>query len=529
MADFEATGDELHTLVRLGKKRPMPFAFCPSRGGDDESLFASHRKKPPEMIAKAARKASGQTKVCYGTFTVEAKLMTLVLVKELPSIAKKLKKHLRNERLPMNVKIVDVMGNELEADIEDLPEDDVFEGGDDEDDANDAVEDVAEEETLQDEPDEDLPDPKVLARQLKDLQPGIMALQGDAGEKLSAALAGTVGLLKAGDLARAESTINAIARAYERQSKPEQAAPPPPPPPNPEAMAAAQRLTKLRGHIGLLDDPAKEKLTAALGLVAKQIGGGDVARATQAMDAIEQAIAKAKATNPEADQNAEAHAGNEAPQAPPENPEAARKWEELVLRLEPVVLATIKAGKGDINAIKLKFFSMQDQAAAGKHEAALAQGPALAEMIRTAQAATQTQAETAIPADVVQFVQSRLSWINTRSQLRAEIEKLKSAMDSTLSGIEGMEEAMAETGKLFTYLDALDSRLENTLEELVKSPDGPERQALKTKARQIITEYSAELDGDFFRDVDGDNGFASVKVRGPAIAALEKVSAALAA
>ncbi|MGB3278828.1 MAG: hypothetical protein WBA92_06515, partial [Pseudorhodobacter sp.] len=271
MADFEATGDELHKLVRLGKKRPMPFAFCPSRGGDDESLFATHRKKPPEMIAKSARKASGQTKVCFGTFTVEAKLMTLVLVKELPSIAKKLKKHLRNERLPMNVKIVDVMGNELEADIEDLPEDNILDGDDEEEDANDTVEEAVEEETAEDELDEDLPDAKVLARQLKDLQPGIMALQGDAGEKLRAALAGAVGLLKSGALVRAESTINAIARAFERQSNPAQAAAPPPPPPNPEAMAAAQRLTKLRGHIGLLEGPAKEKLTAALGLVAKQI------------------------------------------------------------------------------------------------------------------------------------------------------------------------------------------------------------------------------------------------------------------
>lgn len=533
MADYEATGEELHTLVRLGKKRPMPFAFCPSAGGDSESLFATHRKKPPEMIAKAARKASGQTKVCFGTFTVEAKLMTLVLVKELPSIAKKLKKHLRNERLPMNVKIVDVMGNELEAEIEDLPDDNILDG--DDDDFDDDITETAEEANPDDtaaEPDEDLPDPKDLARQLKALQPGIMALQGDAGDKLRTALGGAVGLLKAGDLVRAESTINAIGRAYDRQSKvAAPPPPPPPPPPNAAALAAAQRLRKLQGQVGLLQGPAQENLGAALTLVAKMIAGGDVAKAAQTLDTVEQAIGRAKAditqkqeTPVPEESKAETAESNDA--APTE---ASREWEAMAAKLEPVVLATVKAGKGDVDAIKLKFFTMQDQAAAGQHEAAIAAAPALAEMIRAAQTATQTQAEAEIPADVVPFVKSRLAWINTRTQLRAEMARLKSAMDSTLSNIEGMEEAIAETGKLFTYLDALDNRLENTLEDLVKTPDGPERQALKAKARDIIAQYSAELDGDFFRDVDGDNGFAPVKIRAPAVAALQQVATALAA
>ncbi|RUS59676.1 hypothetical protein EGN72_13340 [Pseudorhodobacter sp. E13] len=525
MADFEATGEELHQLVRLGKKRPMPFAFCPSAGGDSESLFATHRKKPPEMIAKSARKASGQTKVCFGTFTVEAKLMTLVLIKELPSIAKKLKKHLRHERLPLNVKVVDVMGNELETDIEDLPDDPILDADEEEIDDTDAPEEASAD-TTQPDPDDDLPDPKDLARQLKALQPGIMALQGDAGDKLRAALGGAVGLLKAGDLVRAESTINAIGRAYDRQAKAAAAPPPPPPPPNADALAAAQRLKKLHGQTGLLQGPAQEKLGAALGLVAKMITGGDLAKASQTMDAVEQAMTRAKAdAAPKPDSATPAAPTAEAP-APTE---AARKWDAIAAKLEPVVLATIKAGKGDIDAIKLKFYAMQDQAAAGQHEAAIAAAPALAEMIRSAQAATQTQAEAAIPADVVPFVKSRLAWINTRTQLRAEMQTLKSAMDTALSNIEGMEEAIAETGKLFTYLDALDNRLENTLEDLVKTPDGPERQALKAKAREIIAEYSAELDGDFFRDVDGDNGFAPVKIRAPAVAALQQVSTALAA
>lgn len=297
MGDYEATGDELQKLVLMGKKRPMPFAFCPSSGGDDESLFATHRKKQPAIIAKAARKAANQNKVCYGTFTVEARLMTLVLIKELPSIAPRLKKHLRHERLSLNIKVVDVLGNELEADIEDMPEDalpDMDDAGGDEaeDDAAETAEDIAEAET---DAENDLPDPKLLALRLKGLQPGIMALQGDTGDKLRMAMGGAVALLKAGRLVRAESTINAIDRLFARQAA--------------------------------------------------------------------------------------------TPEPPAENPEAARKWAELAPKLEPLILATIKAGTGDVDALKRRFHNMQEQAAAGKHEAALAAAAQLARLIRASQTA----------------------------------------------------------------------------------------------------------------------------------------------
>lgn len=521
MADYEATGGDLQKLVLLGKKRPMPFAFCPSSGGDSESLFATHRKKPPEIIAKAARKAAGQTKVCFGTFTVEAKLMTLVLIKELPSIAKKLKKHLRQERLSLNVRVVDVMGNELEADIEDLPEDTTLDGEADEDASTEAVADIAEPEATQDDADEDLPDPKALIQQLKDLQPGIMALQGDAGNTLRTAIAVAVGLLKANQLVRAESTINAIGRAFARQvgpTSPQQL--------NALALAAGQKLNTLRGQAEQLQGPAKEKLMIALDLIAQQIGGGDMAKAAQTMNAVEQAIIRSKAAG--------ITEAETAPKPPPEKLEAAQKWAELVAKLEPMVFATIKAGIGDIDAVKRGFDAMLDQAAAGKHQAAISGAPALAQSIRAAEAATQIQDGTQtqdganIPADFL-FLKMRLVWVNTRAKLRAEIETLRSAMDATLSAIDGMEEAVSETGKLFTYIDALDTRLETTLEAIARTPDGPERQTLLAKARAVVAEYSRELDSDFFRDVDGDNGFAPVKVRAPAVAALLQISAALAA
>ena len=97
MADYESTGNALKKLVKMGRKNPMPFAFCPGSG--DEAIFATHLKKSPEIISKAARKDSGQNKVAFGTYTLEGKLLILTMVKELPAVAKKLKKHLRGEGL----------------------------------------------------------------------------------------------------------------------------------------------------------------------------------------------------------------------------------------------------------------------------------------------------------------------------------------------------------------------------------------------------------------------------------------------
>lgn len=516
MSDFEATGDELHTLVRLGKKRPMPFAFCPSNGEED-SLFATHRTKPPETIAKSARKASGRTKVCFGTFTVEGKLMTLVLVKELPAIAKKLKKHLRRERLPLNVQIVDLMGNELESDIEDLGDDPIDDPSDAEmaDDAADVEEPSeatsASETLAENDAGEDLPDPKLLARQLKAMQPGIMALRGGAGDTLRAAMGGAVALLKAGQLVRAESTINAIDRAFsrqaalaEQQSPAEQGA----------DQEIRQRLENLRGAAAHIGGAPHEKLTAVLAIVAKQIAAGEMTKAGQAMDAVDQAIARSKAMP--------------APDTPQTTGDAA-KWATLSERLEPLVLATIKSGKGDTDAVKRTFFLMQEKAAAGDVASAIAMAPRLAELLKAAQTAIHTNAEAEIPANLVPFVTTRHAWIKTRTALHAEMTKLKSAMDAALRAAGGMEAALSHTGRLFDYLNTLDDRLETTLEALVTTGDGPAREGLKAKARQIIAEYNAELDSDFFRDVDGDNGFAPVKLRAPAMAALQGVSNALAA
>ena len=101
--------------------------------------------------------------------------------------------------------------------------------------------------------------------------------------------------------------------------------------------------------------------------------------------------------------------------------------------------------------------------------------------------------------------------------------------DSILAVCQGEEfpTIANDTKALFTYLDALDTRLEDALEALVQEPDGDKREKLKDDARKVLSEFQSELDTPFFQTVDGNNGFKPVNVRGAAIASLGKVNEAL--
>ena len=320
MADYEATGEELEKLIRLGRRRSMPFAFCPANG-EDESLFATHRKKKPELIAKSARKASGQTKVAFGYFTVEKKTLNLVLHRELPQIAKRLKKHLRRERLWLNIRIFDLLGNELESDIEEIPPEEAGdwaeaeESAAEEDTADD--EDTAEEAGEQaetppatpppsarrDQPstqahpappapepapkddaetaDPDAPDPAALLRDLRRLQPKIGALDPATSATLQAATASVLSLIREGDPYRAEATIRAVGRVLDKLGKAKgvergQGA-------TASAVEMAKRLKTLRRIAETSPSPLRERLLRAVGLVAGLLRSGDLDRASAAL------------------------------------------------------------------------------------------------------------------------------------------------------------------------------------------------------------------------------------------------------
>jgi hypothetical protein len=289
---YVVTGDELKKLVRLGRKRPMPFAFCPS-AGDDESLFATHRKKPAKKIGKATRADSGQLKVAYGTFVIVDRVMVLTCERELPSIAKKLKKHMRAERLPLNIRVLDASGREVESDIEDLTgEDDPFADlGEDDDDGD------------------------YLLRRLQKVGDVVMAARGNDGDRLRDLMATAIRATEAGSRDKAQKLVALVERDVRRlmmsaarpagvpmpdlptvddEEDEEEVEDEPPRASAAERLPLARRLNALRDRAEATGDAA-DRLMQALGLAARTLRDGDAQGAAEAMDRIEAAIERVEA------------------------------------------------------------------------------------------------------------------------------------------------------------------------------------------------------------------------------------------
>ena len=520
MADEKLEGPQLKKMIKLGKKRTLNFAFCPGKQKGDHVLMIDLRKKPSKLAISARNESTG-TRVAQGTLDVKGKVVELTCDKVVSNLAKTLKAYLRSQKLTVNVVVKDADGVELESDIEDLPPDPDFDSDDTPDDhlSDDDTSGAADQDGSADDGDDDrAATAGDLANRLKAIQPDIVAVPGETGAKLKKVMAAAVSMIKAGDLVKAEQTIATLEAALAKlkpvvgpddeddtaeQGATEQH--------DPKALIA--RANSLKSAIGGSGHPARDKLLAALGNAAKKIKGGDLAGADAALTIIENAMQKAQGAA-----------------EPAQSPDAA-KWETAQARLQPLVDSAMQQGRGDLDAINRAFNYAKELAEDGAFDRALAAAGKVAELLKQAQSASTTaavsEAEESIPADVVPYVQSRLAWIKTRDGLQKEMQTLKSAVDSATSDIEGLEDVPSQSGKLFDYLDDIDSQLENTLEQLVEAPDGAERESLKSAARGIIADYRTVLDTPFFQAVD-DNGFTKTNIRGAALASLENVSTALA-
>ena len=574
MADEKLQGPELKKMIKLGRKKPMPFAFCPGKKMDEHVVMVDRRKNP-SILSKSAKKIGTSPKVAFGTFEVKGKVMEMTCERTVAKMAKTLKMYLKTQKVQVNIVIKDIDGNELESEIEELPEDPDF----DQDDADDGVQaqdDGQQQDTVPPAPpppgvqDQDVGqqqetappappppgvqskddgdqqdqgnelDAKALASRLKAAQPGVMAVPGETGEKLKKVMAAAVAQIKGGDLYKANQSVTAIEGALAKLGNNTQPSAPPPPPGQPQAQdkdepaqdtrALAARASALKQAIDGIDEPAKGKLLAALGAAAKQIKGGDLTTADATLTKIEAAANKAMASQGQQQNDDGSEQDGKDSDQGGQSAEAA-KWAAAEARLQPHVDKAMAERRGDLDAINRAFNYAKELAADGAYDRALAAAGKVAELLKAAATATTTaaaaEADAAIPDDVVPYVQSRLAWIKTRQGLRSELEGLKSAIDATTADVEGLEDVPSRSGILFDYLNDLDSNLEDTLEKLVETPDGDQREKLKSDARAIIDTYRGVLDTDFFKAVD-NNGFVTTNIRGAALDSLQKVSSALA-
>ncbi len=524
MADTKVEGEELKKLVKMGKKRCMHFAFCP--GPKNDHIILVDRKKKPEVLGKIAKREGAGNRVAFGTFVLNAKTMELTCERVVPAMGKVLKKYLKTQKILVNVLIMDAEGAVLERDEEELPDDPSFDSGGDNDgddggDDGSGNDDVVANDgpTPPKEPAQESADDATkalvggLVRRAKDMQAAITAAPAGRAARLGKAMALAVSQIKSGDLESAGKTIaameQALAKLNQAQTAPESA-----PAATPEPRALAEQARALRDAIANIGGPAGKKLAAALGNAAQQIKAGNLAAADTLLTRIKAAVAKVGDNN----------TANMSPEA--------AKWTSAESRLQPAIDKLIQEKRGDLDAINRAFSFAREQAAAGNYDRAMAAATRAAGLIKQARTETATttdavrDAQDAIPKNVVAYTKSRLGWVRTRNGLRKELEGLKSAIDTATTGVEGMQEVPAKSGVLFDYLDGIDSNLEDTLEQLVETPDGDKREGLKTAARKIIDEYRTVLDTDFFQAVD-DNGFVSTNIRASALNSLQEVSATL--
>jgi len=521
MSEMALKGAELKKLLKVAKKREIAFAYAPGKKPEDD-VFSLDRKKAPDVVSRLVRKESDGSKYAFGLASVNGKVISLMCERELPNMAKSLKKLFKAEKCPMNVVILDQSGNVLEEDIEDLPDDDLL---DDEDD-------------LDDEEQDDEARRKTVLEMAGTVKNKLGGLPENVRKALSEHYASAVKALQAGDLDTAESGFKKLLAAINKVDAPKTdksdgAAPPPPPPPSdPALVQLSGTAASLEKRIdGLQDGESKTKLLGVLERLNKQIEAKDIKGAAETAKVLGAAITKASAAQTQlakdTDDTDDDVAQNETPLVDHMGTEDGRAWSDAFANLEAPVLAALGKGFGDVSKMRAAWSAFTDAGSKQKYDGALKLVPGIEKLLADAEAAENSEAEKDIPTNIVPFVRARLGWIKARTSLRGELGKLQNAIISQCQG-EEYEGIADDTKELFEYLDALDDKLENALEALVQEPDGKKREELKKKARSILSDFQAELETPFFKDVDGNNGFTTVSVRGTALPALSAVNSALA-
>ena len=487
MGEFALEGDELKKLIKVAKKRPIAFAFSPG-SGDDDAIFALHRKRKPDILGKAVKKEGEGSKIAYGLCEVQGKNMTLTCERECPQLAKRLKRWLKAQKAPHNVICFDESGNQIDSDVEDLPDDPMYDepGVDDEEDEDDAGQGGL--------------DAKELEARLRKITQEAAALPPEKNKQLLAALKSAVTALKGGNLPTVKNTLDAVEQAMGKMAGG----------PSKEDL---QRQRDLAAELGkcrkdMAGRPDIEKLQIVWDMAAKMVKAQDFGRAQQTLEKLKEALAKAPAASPE-----------------------ETLWQQKGLPHIQAANEAIKAGHGDVSRLQAAVAYAMEAAASGDFKKAMATAERLAKAIQQLEASgdTRNEAERTVDANVVPFRQARVLWSKAKAKLNSELSKLQSEIIKACAGIPELSGVENDTKILFSYLEALDERLEDQLDELINAESSEARNKLKDVCRKTIREYLGELESEFFRDVDNNNGFTKVQVRATAVAALNEVERQLAA
>lgn len=502
--DFPVQGDDLKKIIKKSRSMPIAFGFNPGTADDDDEYLAAHARKKPEILGKLALKEGAGTKAAFGTFAIEDSELHLTCFRTLPQLAKKFKLYLKRFKITLNVVVMDPDGNVIDTDIETLTE---WVDGEDDD---VVAEDVAEEtgdgdaalDAIADAPDPAL-DPGELAARLKAIQPELAKVPGNVAERVNAGFAGAVALIRAGKLAEAESAISKLemvmARLAMAARNAEGTAPggqtaPGTSTPDPRLPKLREAVDKLAAAVGPL--PGGEAMLTRLADATARIDAGEAEAAMGILREVQTAVAKVQADR--------------------------EKWAKAEAIVAPQIAAALQARSvADPDGLRTRWGYVMGLAGEGAFDKALAALPGIVAMLKA-------PAVSQVAAGTVAFQKSRVMWVGTRDAMMAEARKLAAAIVAQSSDDPDAADIAEAAEDIVAEVAQIDERLQDVLDRLTNSADGPERAALKRDALDVVADYQASLGQGVFAMID-TNPFAAVSVTARARAALGQVAKTLAA
>lgn len=520
MGEFQVAGAELKKFVKVMRKKPVAFAF--NAGDGDDGYFGVHRTKSSRLIGKEAKEEGPGNKFAFGTATVVGKVMQLRCEREMPGLAKKLKRYLKSQKTVLNVQVLDADGNVLDSDIEDgLPDDpDLYEDEDGEGDTTSTGKAAAPtpESKVADGAAAPTPAPDGdIAGRIKAIGERIKALPKELGAQLFKPYKAVVERFKAGEIDRASAGVEKLEAAV--------------------ATLEARSAKAAEGAASAPEAPQLAKIRQAIALIGEKAGALPDAthrsRVETALRAAEAHVAAGEASPAMAQVKAAKEALTQPPPASAAQPDPMEaKWFEAFGKLDPVVQDALQnnrfADEAAREAVRQEWGGATANAENGLYSKAMASLPKIVQLLKKGRESGNAGGPAAdASAEVQPFADAKLEWQNARKTMKAELGRLKAEIAKVCAGDPELEPVVKSVSELDRYILVLDGKLEDKLADIVKSEAGEDRDSHKKSAIDLIGAYESELESDFFSEVDSNNGFTQVAVTATAKAALSQIRAVL--
>jgi hypothetical protein len=388
--EFPVPADRLRKLVKKSRQMPIAFGFNAGTSDDDDEYLAAHARKPPELMGKIAKTEGAGNKAAYGTFVAEGSEIHLTCFQTIPQLAKKFKKYLKvNNKITLNVVVMDPDGNIIDSDIEVLEDWFRDEGGEDEDDDEDSGAATVPPPAPQRAAAVQAPAPAAAppraaaapppvpetavaqrAARLRAMQAKLGGLPPDLAARLRPAVMEAAQLLREERPDEADAILRQLTAVLARVQVTAAARPrPPAPPPAAEAPAPAATLPP--------SDPRLARLRAALGVLRGQAAGLPAGLALHAtLDRAGQALDGGAA-------HAALAAMKDAQAAQRRARRARARWDRAqAILAAPVARALAGGGRADPETLRHGWDAVRQMAEQGQWDRALAALPAIIAAVR---------------------------------------------------------------------------------------------------------------------------------------------------